>query len=302
MSKTTLVSQPSLPAAAADSTTGAKPRPARLDALLVTLGSHVILAFFTVVIVYPVIWMLFASLKSNSEIVTNVWGLPQTPQWENYTGAWESADLGYALLNSVLVSVGTVLVVTTLSALAGFAFAKFSFRFAMAIFLLFVFTMHAPAPVIPLYVMLVKLGLTDSRLGLILPMAAGGIPLSIFIFRAYFQSMPRELLDAAKVDGCTDLAAFWRVVLPISGPALATVAILQFVGAWNEYFLALILVRSAEMRTIPLAIQVFFYAWGRTEWEQVFAALCIGSLPMILLYIIMQRQFIQGLTAGSLKG
>lgn len=301
MSKSTLVSQPAL-AASAQSATGITPRSSRLDTLLVTLGSHLILAFFTIVIVYPVVWMLFASLKSNSEIVTNIWGLPQTPQWENYTSAWESADLGYALLNSVLVSVGTVLVVTTLSALAGFAFAKFSFRFALAIFLLFVFTMHAPAPVIPLYVMLVKLGLTDSRLGLILPMAAGGIPLSIFIFRAYFQSMPRELLDAAKVDGCTDLTAFLRVVLPISGPALATVAILQFVGAWNEYFLALILVRSAEMRTIPLAIQVFFYAWGRTEWEQVFAALCIGSIPMILLYIIMQRQFIQGLTAGSLKG
>lgn len=301
MSKSTLASQPAMASTVA-STSGVKPHRARLDTFFVPLGSHLILALFTIVIVYPVIWMFFASLKSNSEIVTNIWGLPQTPQWENYTGAWESADLGYALLNSVLVSVGTVLVVTTLSALAGFAFAKFSFRFALTIFLLFVFTMHAPAPVIPLYVMLVKLGLTDSRLGLILPMAAGGIPLSIFIFRAYFQSMPRELLDAAKVDGCTDLAAFLRVVLPISGPALATVAILQFVGAWNEYFLALILVRSAEMRTIPLAIQVFFYAWGRTEWEQVFAALCIGSLPMILLYIIMQRQFIQGLTAGSLKG
>ncbi|MEZ4867799.1 MAG: carbohydrate ABC transporter permease [Caldilineaceae bacterium] len=301
MSKSTVVSQPSLAATQAP-TTAVKTGSLRADARLVTVGSHLILFFFTVVIIYPVLWMLFASLKSNSEIVTNVWGLPQTLQWENYRGAWASADLGYALLNSVLVSVGTVLVVTTLAALAGFAFAKFSFRFSLTIFLIFVFTMHAPAPVIPLYVMLVKLGLTDSRLGLILPMAAGGIPLSIFIFRAYFQSMPRELLDAAKVDGCTELTAFWRVVLPISRPALATVAILQFVGAWNEYFLALILIRSAEMRTIPLAIQVFFYAWGRTEWEQVFAALCIGSLPMILLYVIMQRQFIQGLTAGSVKG
>lgn len=301
MSKTTLASQQSL-GPAAEATTTVAPRQIHLERWLITLGSHLILAVFTVVIVYPVLWMLLASLKSNSEIVTNVWGVPQTLQWENYTGAWESADLGYALLNSVLVSVGTVLLVTILAALAGFAFAKFSFRFALTLFLLFVFTMHAPAPVIPLYVMLVKLGLTDSRLGLILPMTAGGIPLAIFIFRAYFQSIPRELLDAAKVDGCTELVAFLRVVLPISGPALATVAILQFVGAWNEYFLALILVRSAEMRTIPLAIQVFFYAWGRTEWEQVFAALSIGSLPMILLYILMQRHFIQGLTAGSVKG
>jgi raffinose/stachyose/melibiose transport system permease protein len=274
----------------------------RVERLLTTWVSHLILAFFTVVIIYPVFWMLLASFKSNSEIVTNVWGLPSTLQWENYANAWSNAKMGYALMNSVLVSLGTVILVTLLGALAGFAFAKFQFRYALALFLLFVFTMHAPSPVIPLYVMLVKLGLTDSRLGLILPMVAGGIPLSIFVFRAYFQSIPGELLDAAKVDGCTDLSAFWRVVVPISGPAIATVAILQFVGAWNEYFLSLILIRSAEMRTIPLAIQVFFYAWGRTEWEQVFAALSIGSLPMILLYIIMQRQFIQGLTAGSIKG
>jgi raffinose/stachyose/melibiose transport system permease protein len=274
----------------------------RADSFLVATASHLILLLFTVVIVYPVVWMVFASFKSNTEIVTNVWGLPTTLHWENYTGAWNSAELGYALLNSVVTSLGTVLLVIVLASTAAYAFAKMSFRGSLALFLLFVFTMHAPAPIIPLYVMLVKLGLTDSRIGLILPMAAGGIPLSIFIFRAFFQSIPRELLDAAKVDGCTELAAFLRVVAPISGPATATVAILGFVGAWNEYFLPLVLLRSPEMRTIPLAIQVFFYAWGRTEWQQVFAALTIGSLPMIVLYVIMQRQFIQGLTAGSLKG
>ena len=301
MAKTSIASSAALARTDQTQSRGARSS-LRTQARLESLASHLILAVFTLVIVYPVVWMLLASLKSNSEIVTNVWGLPQSLQWENYTGAWESAKLGYALLNSFLVSAGTVILVTVLAALAGFAFAKFSFRLALGIFLFFVFTMHAPVPVIPLYVMLVRLGLTDSRLGLILPMVAGGIPLAIFIFRAYFQSIPGELLDAAKVDGCTDLVAFLRVVLPISGPAVATVAILQFVGAWNDYFLALILVRSAEMRTIPLAIQVFFYAWGRTEWEQVFAALCIGSLPMIVLYIVMQRQFIQGLTAGSVKG
>jgi raffinose/stachyose/melibiose transport system permease protein len=246
--------------------------------------------------------MLLASFKTNTEVVTNVWGLPQSLAWENYVEAWKSAKLGYALFNSVVVSLSTVILVTGLSALAGYAFAKFQFRFALVIFLVFVFTMQAPPPIIPLYVMLVKLHLTDSRLGLILPMVAGGLPLSIFIFRAFFQSIPRELLDAAKVDGCTEFLAFIRIVLPISGPAVATVAILQFVGAWNEYFLALILLRSAEMRTMPLAIQVFFYAFGRTEWEQVFAALSIGSIPMIILYVVMQNWFIQGLTAGSVKG
>jgi raffinose/stachyose/melibiose transport system permease protein len=274
----------------------------RIERTLTSLFSHLVLLIFTVIIVYPVVWMVFASFKSNSELVTNVWGLPTTLQWTNYTEAWITGNLGYALINSVVTSLGVTVVIIVVASTAAFAFARMTFRGALVIFLIMIFTMQAPTPIIPLYVMLVKMRLTDSRIGLILPMAAGGLPLSIFIFRAFFQSIPGELLDAAKVDGCTNLTAFLRVVIPISGPAIATVAILMFVGAWNDYFLPLILIRSAEMRTIPLAIQVFFYAFGRTEWEQVFAALTIASLPMIIIYIIMQRQFIQGLTAGSVKG
>jgi raffinose/stachyose/melibiose transport system permease protein len=274
----------------------------RAERTAISLFSHVVLIFFVVVIVYPVVWMIFASFKSQTEIVTNIWGLPQDLQWVNYTQAWKNASMGFAIFNSIVSSLGTVVLVTMLAALAGYAFAKFRFRYSLAIFLVLIFTMHAPTPVIPLYIMLVRLKLTDSLFGLVLPMVAGGLPLAIFIFRAFFQSVPGELVDAAKVDGCNEFSAFRRVIIPISTPAIATVAILQFVGAWNEYFLALILLRSPEVRTIPLAIQVFFYAWGRTEWEQVFAALTIGSLPMIILYIIMQRQFIQGLTAGSVKG
>ncbi len=273
----------------------------RMQELVIKSISHLILAFFTVIIVYPVLWMVLSSLKDPGEIMRNIWGLPQTLALQNYVGAWETARMDYALLNSVITSIGTVVLVIAPSGLAGYAFAKFRFRFSLAIFLLFVFTMHAPAPVIPLYVLMVKMNLTDSRLGLILVMAAGGIPLSMFIFQAFFRSIPTELVEAAKVDGCTELSAFLRVVVPISGPAVATVAILQFVGAWNQYFLALILLRSPKRHTIPLAIQVFFYQY-RTEWAEIFAALSIGSVPMILLYIVMQRQFIEGLTSGSVKG
>lgn len=278
-------------------------RPSRqLSHVLEKLLSHVILLFFTLIIVYPVVWMAFASLKTPGELLSNIWGPPQALTWDNYVEAWRSAQLGDALFNSVFVSIATVLLLLVMSAPAGYALAKFRFRFATAIFLLFILTMQAPVPVIPLYVMLVRLRMTDSYIGLILPMVAGGIPLSIFIFRAYFLSVPRELEDAAVVDGCSRWTAFLRVVVPISSPAIATVAILQFLGAWNEYFLALILIRSPERRTIPLAIQVFFYSFGRSEWSQVFAALTIASLPMIVVYILLQRQFIQGLTSGAVKG
>lgn len=278
------------------------PSSMRTQAAIVRLLSHFILLIFTLFIVYPVLWMVLASFKSKGELVSNIWGLPESWAFENYSRAWETANLGFALFNSMLVSFITVVLVLIFAAFAGYALIRFKFRFATAILLLFVLTMQAPVPVIPLYVMLVQLGLTNSYPALILPMVAGGLPLSIFIFQAYFRTIPRELHEAAVVDGCSPFAAFVRVIVPISAPVFATVAILQFLGSWNEYFLPLILVRSPEMRTLPLAIQVFFYDWGRSEWEQVFAALTIGSLPMIVVYILMQRQFIQGLTSGSVKG
>lgn len=283
-------------------TVSARPSLPRMSHILAKLPSHLVLALFTLIIVYPVVWMLFASFKTATEIAANPWGLPQALTWENYSRAWEAARLGDALFNSVFISLLTVALVVSLAALAGYALAQFRFRFSLFIFLLFVLTMQAPVPIIPLYVMLVKLHLTDSYIGLTLPLVAGGLPLAIFVFRAFFLSVPRELQEAAVVDGCTPFGAFLRVVLPISGPAVATISILQFLGAWNEYFLALILIRRPELRTLPLAVQVFFYDFGRTEWGPTFAALTVGSLPMIIVYIIMQRQFIQGLTSGAVKG
>jgi raffinose/stachyose/melibiose transport system permease protein len=269
---------------------------------LSNLGRHLVLVFFTLIILYPIIWMVIASLKRPGEMTNNLWGLPESLRFENYKFAWVNAELGTALFNSIVVSLSVVFLIVTLSCFAAYALAHFRFRFAIPIFLLLVFTMQAPMPLIPMYVLIVNLKLTDSYLGLILPSVATGLPLSIFIFRAFFLDIPTEIMDAAKVDGCNNFQAFLRVVVPISGPAIATVSILQFVGAWNEYILPLIVVRSAEMRTLPLAIQVFFRQWGQVEWEQVFAALSIGTLPIIVLYILMQRQFIKGLTSGAVKG
>ncbi len=270
--------------------------------ILVTLFNHSILILFTVIIVYPVLWMVLASFKTPGELVSNIWGIPASPAIQNYVNAWEKAKLGRSLLNSGIVSLGSVLLVVCVTSIAGYAFAKFSFRFSTVILLIFVFTMQAPTPIIPFYVLFVRLKLTDSYLGLILAIAAGAIPLSIFIFQAFFRSIPGELREAAKIDGCSEFAAFLRVVMPISGPAVATVSILTFVGAWNEYFLPLLLIRSEELRPLTLTIQVFFHQFGRAEWNVIFATLSIASIPMIVLYVFLQRWFIQGLTSGSIKG
>ncbi len=273
-----------------------------LRPILVTLFNHSILILFTVIIVYPVLWMILASFKTPGELVSNIWGLPADPAFQNYADAWQKAKLGRALLNSGIVSIGAVLVVVCLSSIAGYAFAKFSFRFSTVILLVFVFTMQAPVPIIPFYVLFVRLKLTDSYLGLILAIASGTIPLAIFIFQAFFRSIPGELREAAKIDGCSEFTAFLRVVMPISGPAVATVGILTFVGAWNEYFMPLLLIRSDELRPLTLTIQVFFLQFGRAEWNVIFATLSIASIPMIIIYVILQRWFIRGLTSGSIKG
>ena len=274
----------------------------RIQSLVLRAASHVILITATIIIVYPVVWMVMGSLKSPAELTTNVWAPPRVPMWSNYPAAWEQGMLGRAFMNSVIVSSTVVIITTAVAALAGFGFARMSFRFSLPIFLVFVFTMQAGAPIVPLYVLLVRMGITDTHLGLIMPQVAGGLPLAIFIFRAFFQSIPQELLDAGKVDGCTDLTVFSRIVVPISGPAVATVSILQFLGSWNEFTLPLILVRSPGMRTLPLTISSFVWEFGRTDWTLVFCALTVGSLPMVLLYVFMQRWFIQGLTEGAVKG
>ena len=274
----------------------------RLENRILGLFSHAVLILFTIVIIYPVFWMLLGSLKSGYEMSVNVWGLPKTFMWENYPAAWEQGMLGQAFLNSVFVASGVVVLIIAFGSLAGYAFAKLQFKGATPLFLILVFTMQVGAPIIALYVMLVKFNMTNAYSGLILPSVAGGMPLSIFIFRAFFEGIPTELIDAAKVDGCTEFNAFLRVVAPISGPAVATVGILQFLGAWNDFTLPLILVRTPEMRTLPLTIANYQWEFGRTDWALVFAALCIGSIPMILLYVVLQRQFIQGLTSGALKG
>ncbi len=266
------------------------------------LLSHLILLFFGVVVGYPVLWMFIASFKTGGELMSNPWGLPANLSLINFTTAWEAGQLGPALRNSIIVSVTTVFLVLVVAMLAGYALARFRLRFSVAIFLLFLLTMQAPVPIIPLYILIAKLNLIDKLPGLILPTVANGIPLSIFIFRAFFRQVPADLIDAAVVDGTSRFGAFWRIVLPISTPAIATVGILQFLGAWNDFFNPLVLLHSANTRTLPVAIQSFSYTFGRTNWEQVFAALSIASIPMIIVYLLLQRWFIRGLTSGAVKG
>jgi raffinose/stachyose/melibiose transport system permease protein len=253
------------------------------------------------IIGYPVLWMVLQSFKSAAEMYANIWGMPQVILLENYARAVEMGMVRY-IVNSTVVAAGTVLCILVGASLAAYAFSKFAFVGNRALFFLFIFTLVVPmqAMIIPLYAVLVSLRLTNTYLALILPYAAAGLPVSIFLLRTFFDTIPRELEEAARIDGCSDFGAFWRVVLPISGPGLAAVAILQFVNAWNELVLALVAIRNPALRTIPLGLQIFVA--DQVEWGPVFASLSMATLPVIVVYVMMQRHFIRGLTAGAIKG
>jgi raffinose/stachyose/melibiose transport system permease protein len=262
--------------------------------------AYAMLTLFTLGVVYPLVAVVFDSLKSQNEFFANPWGWLLHPDLENYSYAWTQAHIPLFMVNSTIVAGATALLTLVLSAAAGYAFARFRFPGRRALFLPFVMLLIVPAPVsiIPLYVIVSNLHLMDSYLALILPYTAGGLPFSIYLLRAFFASIPRELIDAARIDGCSELSAFLRVVIPISRAGLATVAILTFVAAWNEFFLALLFIHNPDLLTLPLGLQTFFFQY-HVQWPYYFAGLSTAIIPIVIVYLALQRQLISGMTAGA---
>ena len=279
------------------------PAAGRGGATVARVAVYAVLALFAVQTVYPILWMIFGSLKTNEDLFTNIWGPPRILQWGNYAAAWQIGSLGTRIGNSIVVTAASLALLLLVATPAAYAIARLALPGGRAIFVAILAMMMVPAQttLIPLFLIVKELGLLNSRLGLVLVYAATGAAFSIFILRAFFLSIPPELEDAALCDGANRFQAFLHIVLPLARPGLATVAIFQGMEIWNEFFLAFIFVRDPERQTIPLGLVEFFSRY-QSEWTLYFAALTTISLPVIVLYVAMQRQFIEGLTAGALKG
>jgi len=265
---------------------------------------YVTVLILAAVVLYPFITLIFGSLKSEGEFFANPVGFPKTWQWHNYVDSWQQAHIGEFTINSAIVAAGTVILTLSCAGTASYALSRFSFPGNRIIYLAFIVLLTLPVQVyiIPLYVVVVKARLADNLLGLILCYAAGSLPLSVFLFKTYFDAIPTELLDAARLDGCGDWLTFTRVVLPLSRPIIATVSIFTFVQAWNEFFLALIFIHNPDRQTLPLGLQTFFVNQFQTQFPELFATLIISIAPIVIVYLLLQRQFIAGLTAGAVKG
>jgi ABC-type glycerol-3-phosphate transport system permease component len=256
-------------------------------------------AFFSLV---PLLLIWLASLKTNSELTLNPLGLPQSWKFSNFVDAWETANLGRYFFNSVLTAVPTLLLVLSAAGLAGYAFALLKFRGRDTLFALFLVGLMVPTVslIVPVYYTVVELKLLDTRQGLILAEVSVALPLAVFNMRSAFRDLPGELREAVLIDGGTELDCFWRVMLPLARPALATVTVLTFLGVWNSFLYPLVLINSDSLRTMPLGLS---YLQGRyvTNIVLLAAATSLTSIPTIVIYIVFQRQFIKGIVEGSFK-
>jgi raffinose/stachyose/melibiose transport system permease protein len=252
---------------------------------------------------FPMVWMFYTSLKTNSEIYASAWALPESPQFGNFLKAWAVGHLGRYVWNSILCTSTSVLAIVVLSSLAAFAFSRLTFRGRDPLFALFLLGLIIPVQIvlIPLYSAMAQVGLQNTRTSVILPYIAWGLPLSIYILRAFFLTLPAELEDAARIDGCGTFGLFWRILIPLVKPGIATVTIFSSLGIWNEVLLAFVFLKDDVLKTLPLGLYAF-YGYHITDLSLLFAALTVVTVPMIALFLIFQRQLIEGLTVGSLKG
>ncbi len=266
--------------------------------------TYIILLAALFSVAYPFLVLLYGSLKSEGDFLANPLSLPLSPRFDNYVYAWNAARIPAYTVNSAIVAGATVLLTLILATTAAFGLSQFRFKGSKIFYLSFILLLTIPVQIyiIPLYIIIVRLKLADNLLGLILPYTAGSLPLAVFLCRTYFDALPTELVDAARIDGCNHLRAFLHVVLPLAKPIIATVAIFTFVGAWNEFFLALVFIHDPNLATLPLGLQAFFINQYQTQFPQLFATLIVSIAPIVVVYLVLQRQFIAGLTAGAVRG
>ncbi|MGH2698684.1 MAG: carbohydrate ABC transporter permease [Actinomycetota bacterium] len=252
---------------------------------------------------YPLFLMVMSSFKSTTEIFDNPFSLPAAPSLDAYERAWSIGHLSDYFLNSVIVTMASVAIILVVGSLAAYPIGRYDFKGRNVLYVYFLSGLMLPIKlgIVPIFFLMKTLGLYDTRLSLILIYAASGMPFTIFVLSGFFRTLPKDLEDAARIDGANEWHIYWRIMLPLIRPALATVAIFNFIPLWNDFFFPLILIQTDELKTIPAGIVSFFGTY-QTDWAMIFAGLTIGSVPLILLFLFASKHIIKGLTAGAVKG
>lgn len=268
-----------------------------------SLSAKVMIGLLLIVDVYPIIWMFLNSFRTNNEIYANPIGLPKSFDFSVFVEAWVKADFGRALFNRFYIAFFQVVIIVAAASLSAYALTILNVRGKNIIYNVIVSLQVVSGQIIliPLFALMRDMGLLDHLWANILSGAALSFPLATMIFKGGFQSIPRELYESAVVDGCSDMRFFLKMVFPLAKPTFSSVVIYHALFSWNEYLFALTFLRSAKNRTVTTAIQVFFTQW-QANWTQLFAILCLALIPILILYIFLQKYFIAGMVAGAVKG
>ncbi|TFE30586.1 carbohydrate ABC transporter permease [Cohnella luojiensis] len=267
---------------------------------------YAILFVWGISVLYPLLWTLLDALKDNQQFFRNApWSLPEFPLlWSNFSYVWSKYNFSTYFVNSLVVTAGSTGLGLLLSATTAYVLARYKFRGSSSLYLLYVSSMMIPfvLALIPLFFLMNSMNLINTKLGLIVVYASSVLAFGIFVLVGFFRSLPKELEEAAIVDGASYYGTFFRVMLPLSQPGLITIAIVNVLNIWNEYIVGTILINDPSQYTLPVEIGVMQAEMQyRTEWGPLFAALFITIVPVLLMYIFFQRQIASGITAGAVK-
>lgn len=265
----------------------------------------VVVALLLVVEVYPLVWMFLTSLKSNDDYLNNsTWSLPTHWEWGNYGEAWTTGNIGLYIRNSLFAVLPALALILLLGAAAGFALQVMVWKGRGLTLLVFLAGMMVPTQMIllPLFTVYFQAGLSGTLWPLILTYTGTGLPLTVFMMATYYKSLPRELFEAATIDGAGILRSFWTISVPLVRNALLTVGLVQFFFLWNDLLIALTFTNSQDLRTIQVGLLNFTGDFGATQYGPLFAAICINVFGTLVIYLFLNQKVMKGLTSGAVKG
>lgn len=263
------------------------------------------IAFLVLITAYPLFWMVINSFKSNSDFLNNPsYTFPEEWRWDNYATAWETGNLSTTILNSIIVTVPSLFFIVLLGTAAGFALEVLVFKGRGAVLLLFLAGIMIPGQmvILPLFNSFFQLGINGSHLPMILIYIAGGLPLTVFMMATFFRAIPREIFEAATIDGASMIRSFFSIGFPMMRNAIVTVAIVQFFLIWNDLLIALVFGGKKSLNTIQVGLLNFSGEYGAINYGPLFAAICITVFGILILYLFLNQRIMKGLAAGAVKG
>lgn len=272
--------------------------------ICLVVAKFIFLLSLTLITLGPFLWALVSSFKTQGELLMKPWAMPSSLCFKNYVDAWKMGRFASYFFNSIEVTVFSLLLMIGISAMAAFALNRYNLKSNKHVLLYFLFgqMIGAAMVIFPLTVILQKIGLQDSHLGVCLVYAAGGVPFTVFVLSSFFNTVPKELFDAAEIDGCTEMQMFGIIAVPLVKSGFATVILYQFMWVWNEFTIGFTLIKTPDKRTLPVGLFTAVYGLLETNYVVAFAGTVIVSVPTILMYLVFQKYLIKGITSGAIKG